>query len=126
MYRGFRIENPNFNLRSYQRLQTAFIAQQCLFFLPLLLITIEKYFDSKILNWIKLLTSDIKDIRLLVMIFVISIIIIYNYFTVFKKNVREQILNQYDGKFKTLIKYHLLLFSFLFLLPLILISILDN
>lgn len=126
MYHGWKIEEPRFNSRNLQRLQTAFIAQQCTFFIILFLIPIEKYFDTKFLNWIKLLTNDIKTVRLFVMLFVISTIIIYNYFTIFRKDARAKILNQYKGKFTTLIKYHNVIFALLLLLPFILIYLLDN
>ena len=126
LYHGWKIEEPRFNSRSLQRLQTVFIAQQCTFFVFLFLIPIDKYFDTKFLNWIKLLTNDIKNVRLFVMVFVILTIIIYNYFTIFRKDVREQILIQYKGKFKTLIKYHNVIFALLLLLPFILIYLLDN
>ena len=88
--------------------------------------TIDKYFDTKFLNCIKLLTNDIKTVRLFVMLFVISTIIIYNYFTIFRKDARAKILNQYKGKFTTLIKYHNFIFALLLLLPFILIYLLDN
>ena len=95
MYRGWKIEEPRFNSRNLQRLQTVFVAQQCMFFILLFLIPIDKYFDTKFLIWIKLLTNDIKTVRLFVMVFVISTIIIYNYYTIFRKDVREQILIKY-------------------------------
>ncbi|MFN8324453.1 hypothetical protein [Flavobacterium sp.] len=126
LYNGWKIEEPRFNSRNLQRLQTVFIAQQCIFFVILFLIPIDKYFNTKSLNWIKLLTHDIKTVRLFVMVFVISIIIIYNYFTIFRKDVREQILIQYRGKFKTLIKYHNVISFILLLLPFILIYLFDN
>lgn len=126
MYRGWKIEEPRFNSRNLQRLQTVFVAQQCMFFILLFLIPIDKYFDTKFLIWIKLLTNDIKTVRLFVMVFVISTIIIYNYYTIFRKDVREQILIKYKGKFKTLIKYHNVIFVLLLLLPFILICLLDN
>ena len=125
MYHGWKIEEPRFNSRNLQRLQSAFIAQQCTFFILLFLIPIDKYFDTKFLNWIKLLTNDIKTVRLFVMIFIILIVIIYNYFTIFRKDAREQILNQYKGKFTTLIKYHNVIFVLLLILPLILFYLLE-
>lgn len=126
LYHGWKIEEPRFNSRNLQRLQTVFIAQQCIFFVLLFLIPINKYFSTKFLNWINLFTNDIKSVRLFVIVFVISTIIIYNYFTIFRKDSREQILIQYKGKFKTLIKYHNVIFALLLLLPFILIYLLDN
>lgn len=125
MYHGWKIEEPRFNSRNLQRLQTVFIAQQCTFFILLFLVPIDEYFDTKILNWIKLLTNDIKTVRLFVMLFVISTVIIYNYFKIFRKEQREKILNQYRGKFKTLIKYHNVIFALLLFLPFILFYLLE-
>lgn len=126
MYHGWKIEESSFKSRNLRRLQTFLIAQQCTFFILLFLIPIDKYFDIRSLNWIKLLTNDIKIVRLFIMLIFISIIIIYNYFMIIRKDARAKILKQYNGKFKALIKYHILIFTLLLLFPFILIYLLDK
>lgn len=123
LYKGWKIENPRFDLRNFYRLQIFFTAQQSIILIVILLIIIDKQNLIQPLNNLFSICNCIKEIRLFVILFSIIVISAYNYFFIFKKNKRHIIFNKYDGKFFTLIKYSSMISFFLIIIPFLLLLI---
>lgn len=125
LYKGFKIENPRFDNRKFYGLQIFFIAQQCVFIILLILTIIDKLNLIILLNEIANINANIKEIRLIVIIFSILISTFFNYYTIFRKDKRDLIINKYDGKYLILVKYSHIIGVFFIFINFSLIFLLD-